>query len=98
MRPRLGQVLVLGALVCTLAAGALAQVDSNARIVRLSFVQGDVRMDRPGAEGLDTAFLNMPVIEGSRVTTGDDGFAELEFETGGTVRLTPNSDLNVREL
>lgn len=98
MHPRLGQVLALGALVCALAAGAFAQVDSNARIVRLSFVQGDVRIDRPGAEGLDTAFLNMPVIAGSRIVTGADGYAELEFEAGGTVRLTPNSELNVREL
>ncbi|MBI2677332.1 MAG: FecR domain-containing protein [Candidatus Koribacter versatilis] len=98
MHPRLGQGLVLATLVCALAAGAFAQVDSNARIVRISFVQGDVRMDRPGAEGLNTAFLNMPVIAGSRIVTGSDGYAELEFEAGGTVRLTPNSELNVREL
>jgi len=40
----------------------------------------------------------MPVVEGSRVVTGDDGFAEIEFESGGTVRLTPGSELRVREL
>jgi len=102
MRPRWGHVLVLGALACALAAGALAQVDavveSKARIVRLSFVQGDVRLERPESGGLDTAFLNMPIVEGSRVVTGDDGFAELEFESGGTVRLTPGSELRIREL
>jgi len=106
MRPRSGLALVLGILACALAAGAMAQVDSdvdsqagsNARIVRLSFVQGDVSIERPESGGLDTAFLNMPVVEGSRVVTGDDGFAEIEFESGGTVRLTPGSELRVREL
>ncbi|MDP9267900.1 MAG: FecR family protein [Acidobacteriota bacterium] len=102
MLPRLGHALALGTLVFALATGAVAQVDadvySKARIVRLSFVQGDVRMDRPDSGGLDTAFLNMPIVEGSRVVTGDDGFAELEFESGGTVRLTPGSELRVREL
>src|SRR3954471_3812221 len=110
MRPRLGQALVLATLACALAVGAPAQqpddssqedsgggVESKARIVRLSFVQGDVRMERPGT-GLDTAFLNMPIVQGSRVVTGADGFAELEFESGGTIRLTPGSELRVREL
>src|SRR4051812_33770634 len=99
MHPRLGRVLlVLGALFFTLSAAALAQVDSHARIVRLSFVQGEVQMDRPGADGLDTAFLNMPMVEGSRLVTGDDGFAEVEFEDRGTIRLTPGSEMNFRQL
>ncbi len=37
----------------------------------------------------------MPLAEGLRVTTGDDGQAEIEFEDGSLVRLTPNSSLSL---
>ncbi|HTK94859.1 MAG TPA: DUF6600 domain-containing protein [Terriglobales bacterium] len=99
MHPRLGYVLVLGALLLTLVGGAVAQVDSEARIVRLSYVDGSVQLDRDDTPGSGAAaFLNSPVTGGSRLTTGADGFAETEFETGGTVRVTPNTDLRFREL
>jgi len=98
MHPRLGYVLVLGALVCVLAAPAAAEVDSHARIVRVSYVDGQVQLDRDGSRGLETAFLNMPLAQGSHVATGSDGYAELEFENGSTVRLTPRSELRAREL
>src|SRR3954464_6584628 len=98
MHLRLGRFLVLGALVCALALGAAAQVDSHVRIVRLSYVDGQVQMDQDGSRGMQAAFLNMPLAQGSHVATGGDGYAEVEFENGGTLRLTPGSDLVVREL
>ena len=64
----------------TLFAGVLlvvpASAESKARIVRLSEVQGSVQMDRATGDGYDKTFLNMPVVEGSRLKTGDDGRAE----------------------
>src|SRR5947209_19917330 len=39
---------------------------SQARIVRLSYVEGDVRIDRGGGEGFTKAFANMPLVEGAR--------------------------------
>lgn len=98
MRPRLGHVLVLGALVCGLAVAAAAEVDSYARIVRLSYVDGQVQMSRDGSSPLETGFLNMPLAQGSQVATGADGFAEIEFENGSTMRLTPLSSLRMTEL
>jgi uncharacterized membrane protein YgcG len=102
MRPRLGHVLVLGALVFVLVAGAMAQdlsapVDSDARIVRLSYVDGSVQMDRDDL-GTSAAYLNSPVTGGARLSTASDGFAEVEFETGGTLRVTPNSNVLFRQL
>lgn len=98
MRPRLGYVLVLGALVFGLAGSAAAETDSHARIVRLSYVDGQVQMDRDGSSGLEAGFLNMPLAQGTQVVTGGDGYAEIEFENGGTIRLTPSSNLRMREL
>lgn len=98
MHTRLGRTLLPWLLVCALGAFALADSESHARIVRLSYVDGQVQMDRDGSRGLETAFLNMPLAQGSRVVTGGDGYSEIEFENGGTIRLAPGSDMLVREL
>jgi len=75
-----------------------ASAESKARIVRLSEVQGTVRIDRAAGDGFDKAFINLPVIEGSRVKTGKDGRAEVEFEDGGTLRLAPDSEVDFTRL
>ncbi|HEX8924615.1 MAG TPA: hypothetical protein VF786_02425, partial [Terriglobales bacterium] len=60
---------------------------SSPRIVRLSLVQGDVRLDRAAGSGIEQAILNSPVPEGARLVTGNNGYAEVEFENGSTLRL-----------
>src|SRR6266852_2108888 len=72
--------------------------DSNVRIVRLSYLSGDVQVDRGDAHGFDKAIVNMPVVHGTRVWTRTDGQAEIEFEDGSTVRLAPDSLLTMDEL
>lgn len=67
--------------------------ESHARIVRVSLVEGEVKIDRGDAPGLIDAFLNMPVVQGSRIATGPNGRAEIELEDGSTLRLTQNSSL-----
>ncbi len=61
--------------------------------MHLSEVQGSVQMDRGTGDGFDKTFLNMPVVEGSRLKTGDDGRAEVEFEDGTALRVVPNSEV-----
>jgi hypothetical protein len=86
----------------TVLTGALlispASAESKARIVRLSDVQGNVQMDRGTGDGFDKTFLNMPVVEGSRLKTGDDGRAEVEFEDGSALRIVPNSEVEFSRL
>ena len=60
-----------------LAAGALlllasmaAQATSHVRIVRLSYVDGNVQMERASGQGMERAILNAPIVEGSRIVTG----------------------------
>ena len=75
-----------------------ALADSNARIVRLSSVDGGVEIDRGTGNGFEKAFLNMPITEGVRLSTGEDGRSEVEFEDGSTIRLTPGAILQFTEL
>ena len=77
-------------LACTLF-GLPALADSQARIVRLSDVQGSVQIDKNIGLGYENAFLNLPVTQGAQVKTNANGRAEIEFEDGSTLRLAPNS-------
>ena len=91
-----GKVFLVVALACLLAVPCVA--DSQARVVRLSVVDGDVLIDRNTGQGYEKAFLNLPVTEGVKIKTGRDGRAELEFEDASTLRMTPNSVIDVPEL
>ncbi len=68
------------------------------RAARLSYLAGDVTVDHLDNTAGDPAQINMPLAEGSRLTTGEDGEAEVEFEDGSLVRLTPNSSLGLNVL
>jgi Family of unknown function (DUF6600)/FecR protein len=79
------------------AASLGAQAESHVRIVRLSYLDGHVQMAH-GDQGLDRAILNTPIIEGTRILTGSDGLAEIEFEDQSALRLAENSEVKVRQL
>ena len=84
-------------LVFVLAAVA-AFGESQARIVRLGDTQGDVRIDRNTGQGFEKAFLNLPITQGMKIQTGNDGRATLELEDSSTLRLTPGSVLEISKL
>src|SRR5436305_13305285 len=63
--------------------------DSQARIVRISYVEGDVRLDN--GHGYESATMNVPVTEGNWLQTGRDGWAEVQLEDGSLIRLAPDS-------
>src|ERR1700749_4027906 len=67
-----------------------ASSHSKVRIVRLSEGKGQVQLDRLTGKGFESAMANLPVIEGSRLKTGD-GVAEVEFEDNSTIRVAQNS-------
>ena len=64
-----------------------AQSYSHARIVRLSFVEGDVTVQRPDVQAWAEAPVNTPLQQGFKLSTGENSFAEIQFENGGTIRL-----------
>ena len=86
-------VPALFGLLSAIPAGA----DSHVRIVRLSTVEGSVKVDR-GSGQFEKAITNLPITQGMKLRTGDDGRAEVEFENGSTVRLAPGSAIQFSEL
>ncbi len=93
---RSNMILLAAAACALLALPALA--DSQARIVRLSDVQGSVQIDKNTGLGFESAFLNLPITQGAQVRTHDRGRAEIEFEDGSTLRLTPNTTVEFSTL
>jgi hypothetical protein len=69
---------------------------SSARIVRISDVEGQVNFDN--GHGYDHATINIPVTQGNRLSTAEDGWAEVQFEDGSTLRLAPDSEIVFTEL
>ena len=88
-------LLLLAVFVCGLfTISALA--DSQVRIVRLSDLDGDVQIDH--GNGYEKALRNMPITQDVKLWTKAGGLAEVEFEDGSTVRLTPNTQVDFPQL
>jgi hypothetical protein len=85
------------ALACALLA-LPAGADSQARIVRLSDVQGTVQINKNAGLGFENAFANLPITQGTELRTRENGRAEIEFEDGSTLRLTPNTTVEFNTL
>ena len=70
----------------------------GANVARVSFVQGSVQLTSGQGADFQQAVMNMPALDGSRLQTGADGQAEIEFGDGSVARLTPNSTLQFDHL
>jgi hypothetical protein len=92
-------VLVLVAL----PASRAAQIDDNTDpgpmgAARLSSAEGQVRLTADGQVIAESAPANAPLFAGTRVETGDDGKAEIQFDDGSIARLSPNSALTIQTI
>ena len=73
-----------------------ARPTAPTRAARLTYVgAGVVLVDRGDGSGTEPAQQNMPLAQGTRLTSTSNGEAEIEFEDGSIVRLTPNSAVNL---
>jgi FecR protein len=74
-----------------------------AQIVRISYVEGDVRIargeqnEKPAGETWEEAVADLPLETGFSLVTGD-GRAEIEFEDASTLYLGANSVLTFNDL
>src|SRR5580698_1636674 len=64
------------------------------RAARLTSSQGTVTVT-DGNNPSAPAQMNLPLLAGVQIATGNDGQAEIEFEDGSVARLTPNSVLSL---
>ena len=83
-------LVFLTAMACAFFA-LPAVAGSQARIVRLSDVQGSVQINKNTGLGFESAFLNLPVMQGAQLRTRSNGRVEIEFEDGSTMRLGPST-------
>jgi len=98
MAKRTGNALSAVLAMAFVLAGVAAQAESHVRIIRLSYIDGHVEMDRATGQGMEKAILNTPVTEGARLATGNDGLAEVEFENNSTIRLGEDSEVQFTKL
>jgi hypothetical protein len=70
--------------------------DSQARIVRISYVEGEVRLDN--GHGYESATMNVPLTERNWLQTGSDGWAEVQMEDGSIIRLAPDTVIAFTQL
>lgn len=78
---------------------------SNPEIVRISYMEGDVRIARASKNDGDgknatweTALMNLPLEAGDNLVTGKDGRVEIEFEDDSTMYLAENSALSFEDM
>jgi len=91
--------LKLSLVFCAVSVFSLpALAESQARIVRLSDVQGSVQIDKNTGLGFENAFVNLPITQGVHLKTGATGRAEVEFEDGSSMRVTPNTTVEFSKL
>jgi hypothetical protein len=91
--------LVISLFALVLSAGTvLAQAPDTTAVVRLSYVQGQVKILQGDTTQFDQAQANMPLLAGYTLSTGEDGQAEVEFTDGSVARVTPNSQLRLDTL
>jgi hypothetical protein len=86
-------LLVLAMLLVPFVHADDDQPASHARIVRLSYVEGQVQVSRTQGGGYQNATMNVPLVQGDQVRTGNDGWVEIQFENGSNIRLAPESVL-----
>ncbi len=98
MKPTVRLAALSVALGFAFVNGLMAGEYSHVRIVRLSFTEGTVSLQRPGSSEWVEAPVNTPIEEGFKLSTGKGGYAEVEFENGSTARLGEQSLLDFTQL
>lgn len=94
-QPATSRLFSLVLLLVALPLGLAAY--SHVRIVRLSLVEGEVYMERPGEAEWTRGAVNLPLMHNAVVETGN-GVAEVEFESGAFARLATDARLHLAEL
>jgi hypothetical protein len=101
MKPRVRftmGILAAGVAALLTAMPVGAQSNSQPRVARLSFVEGEVTVERPDLPVWAEAPVNTPLQEGFKLSTGEGSFAEIQFENGSSIRLGQLALIDFTEL
>ena len=72
-----------------------APAQSDQGVARISLMRGDVSTQRGDSGDWSAVVLNQPVVAGDKVSTGDNARTELQLDFANTLRLGPNTKVNV---
>src|SRR6266581_7771525 len=72
-----------------------AQVDISPGVARISLIQGDVSTQRGDTGDWAEAALNQPLVDGDRISTGNNSKAELQLDHANILRLGSNSQAKI---
>src|SRR5436309_3121036 len=71
------------------------EYDVKARVVRISFISGEVNLKRNGNTDWERVQLNFPLVEGDTLATTDRSRVEIQIDARNFVRIGPNSILRM---
>jgi hypothetical protein len=78
--------------------GQSAQAPSDQGVARVSMIQGDVSTQRGDSGDWQGAALNVPLVNGDKVSTGDNSRAEVQLDYANIVRLDSHAEVGVATL
>jgi FecR protein len=77
-------------------SGATEAPGAQARVARISYVAGEVRLD--SGWGYESVTMNLPVTEHNWLQTRSNGWAEVQMEDGSLIRLAPDTIITFTQL
>ena len=72
-----------------------SQADSDQGAGRVSFIHGDVSMQRGDTGEVSGVTLNTPLMAGDKISTGDGSRTEVQMDFANVLRLDQNDQTNV---
>lgn len=70
----------------------------TARVARISFIRGEVKIRRADQDDWETATLNLPVVEGDEIATDGASRVEIQFDKSTHLRLGENAFVKIANL
>jgi hypothetical protein len=95
----LAPAAVAALILSAFAAPANAQVNAEPTgVARLSFLRGDVSMQRGDSGDTSAVELNTPLVAGDRVFTGSRSRTEIQLDWANMLRLDENAEASIATL
>jgi len=75
-----------------------SQTLNGPSVARVSFIRGDVTMQRGDSGDFSSVSMNTPLMAGDKIATGDGSRAELQLDYANILRLDQHSQANIATL
>jgi hypothetical protein len=98
MRPPSWVLAIISSALLVVPAIAQDPEDLRRGVARISFLGGEVSVQRGDSGEWMAAALNAPVLGNDRISTSPNSRAEVQFENGSVLRIGGGADLTVTQL